>query len=601
MRRRGRGSGAPYLRLLLFLLPAERQRVFALTLVAGVACGLAAVAFHLLIRLMEHLLIDRAMAAPWPWWIYLTAALPAIGGLVCGALLHYVVPDARGSGIPQVKVAYAVKGGWIPFSTTIGKFFIGALQIGSGASLGREGPTVQVCAGIASWIGRASALSRRNLRRMLPVGAAAGIAAAFNAPIAAVTFTIEEVVGDLDQTILSGVVVAAALAAAVERGVLGEQSVFTIPTGYGLHHASSLLFYALLGVAAAVVSVVFTDALLRVRAFFKVHAGSAPWAHPAVGGLVTGTLAVVALAWLGTAGVTGGGYETLSAALGGALSVRVMLALCALKLVATVFSYSSGGAGGIFAPSLFVGAMLGGAVGQLDVALLGHSQNEIGAFALVGMGAAFAGIVRAPITSVLIIFEMTDGYSLVLPLMIANMVAYALAKRWRPAPIYEALLEQDGIHLPHRQGPVAHALEAVDVASAMTRNPNRLSAELPAATALNRVVESGHSALPVVDASGRCVGLVTEARLRRAVAEDDGDKTTGELSNRANTVYVDAPLTRALVRMHKQNVHHLAVIVRETAELVGIVTMSDVLQAQARAVQSTGDVDVTIAPVGRQI
>jgi len=203
------------LRLFLRVLPSERQRVFALTIVIGVLCGLAAVAFHLAIRATEQQLIGRAMSASghsWIWWSILT---PTLGGLLSGILLQYVVLDARGSGIPQVKVAYAVRGGKLSFAhSTVGKFLIGTLQIGSGASLGREGPTVQICAGIASLLGRAAALSRNNLRRLLPVGAAAGIAAAFNAPIAAVTFTIEEVVGDLDQTVLSGVVVAAALAAA---------------------------------------------------------------------------------------------------------------------------------------------------------------------------------------------------------------------------------------------------------------------------------------------------------------------------------------------------------------------------------------------------
>jgi chloride channel protein, CIC family len=198
-RPRVRRANVAALRLFLRALPSEQRRVFALTILIGVLCGLAAVAFHLSIRYAEGQLIDRAMKAPghaWVWWTVLT---PTLGGLLSGALLQYVVPDARGSGIPQVKVAYAVRGGRLSFThATVGKFLIGSLQIGSGASLGREGPTVQICAGIASLLGRVAALSRDNLKRLLPVGAAAGIAAAFNAPIAAVTFTIEEVVGDLD-------------------------------------------------------------------------------------------------------------------------------------------------------------------------------------------------------------------------------------------------------------------------------------------------------------------------------------------------------------------------------------------------------------------
>ena len=225
------------LRVFLRIVPSERQRVFVLTLIIGATCGLAAVAFHLAIQAAEHALIDRALAAPGTSWIGWTIVTPGLGGLLSGALLYYVVPDARGSGIPQVKVAYVVKGGQLPFRVVIGKFVLGVLQIGTGASLGREGPTVQICAGIASALGRISALSRRNMRRLLPVGAAAGIAAAFNAPIAAVMFTIEEVVGDLDQTVLSGVIVAAAIAAAIERTILGhiQSSRFRTATDFTTH------------------------------------------------------------------------------------------------------------------------------------------------------------------------------------------------------------------------------------------------------------------------------------------------------------------------------------------------------------------------------
>ena len=316
-------------------------------------------------------------------------------------------------------------------------------------SLEREGPTVQICAGISSLLARTFSLSRQSQRRMASVGVAAGIAAAFNAPIAAITFTLEEIIGDLDQTMLSGVIVAAAIAAAVERGILGQHPVFEIQRQYSLGHASSLVWYAVLGVLSAVASVTFTDSLLGLRNRFKNFTSVPKWVHPAVGGALTGGLAAVALLWLKQNGITGGGYKTLSQALAGLLSVRVMIGLCLLKLAATVCSYSSGGVGGIFAPSLFIGGMLGGAVGYVDVTVLHHSSDSIGAFALVGMGAVFAGIIRAPMTSVLIIFEMTGSYGLILPLMIANMSAYGLARHWRSVPVYEALLLQDDVTLPH--------------------------------------------------------------------------------------------------------------------------------------------------------
>lgn len=561
-------------------LPNESQHLFALTLAVGVVCGLVAVAFHLSIRAAEHLLIERALHAEGSIWMLWTVLTPTLGGLLAGAALTWMVPGARGSGIPQVKQAFAVEGGRVRFRDALGKFFVGALQIGSGASLGREGPTVQICAGAASLLARATSLPLRQMRRLTPVGVAAGIAAAFNAPIAAVTFTIEEIVGKLDQAVLSGVVIAAALAAVIERGILGVHPVIEVDQTYGLDHPSSLALYAVLGIAAAFVSVVFTEGLLKLRLWFRSLRAVPPWMHPAVGGLVTGTLAVAMLHFLGTTGVTGGGYETLGHALAGQLGLRVLVALCVVKLVATLFSYSSGGAGGIFAPSLFVGAMLGGAVGHLDVLLLGHESRQLGAFALVGMGAVFAGVIRAPITSVLIIFEMTGGYGLVLPLMLANMTSYLIAHRLRALPIYEALLEQDGIVLPHA-APPAHPLEQLQVADAMVRDVVTLGMDQSIAEGIACVASRTFARVPVVDPAGAVLGVVSVSHLRNAV---DETRPVTAVMQAGHIIRSDAPLLRAVVRMNDLGVRQLLVLDTETeSRLVGILAMSDLVRAHARA------------------
>ncbi len=520
-----------WLRATLRFAPSESQRLFLLTALIGVSCGLAAVAFHLLIRFLERNLIERATEAPGGSWIAWTLLTPTLGGLVCGILLQYVFPRARGSGIPEVKATFAHGGRELPLRDSLGKFGVAALQLGSGASLGREGPTVQICAGIASFFGRLARITHRNRRRLLPVGAAAGVAAAFNAPVAAVTFAIEEIVGDLDKTVLSGLIVAAAIAAVVERAVLGQHPVFDVAQQYELLHLSSLLVYALLGLAAALVSVAFTDSLLALRKRFRTQRVVPAWARPAIGGAVTGLLAVVALRWLGRAGVTGGGYATLESALRGELATHAMLALCVIKLVATVFCYGSGGSGGIFAPALFIGGMLGGSFGALDVHLLGHGDEMVGGFALVGMGAVFAGSIRAPITSVLIIVEMTDGYSLILPLMIANTIAYGLARRLRPAPIYEALLEQDGVHLRATTG--MQVLESIPLAPTLGRGvplvtfgENARAAELVGA-------RTNQEVYPVLEpGSGRLLGLVTDEELDLLAKEP----ALGQLVNAADVM-----------------------------------------------------------------
>ncbi len=558
---------------------SERQRLLAITLVTGVACGFAAVGFHVGIQKLEHFLFGPAIegfATPWIPWIVM---IPALGALACGALLARF-PEAAGSGIPQVKAAYATPGGRVPLRVATAKFFIGILQIGTGSSLGREGPTVQICAGLASGIGRAAGLPRKSVRRMLPVGAAAGVAAAFNAPIAAVTFAIEEIVGDLDQAVLSGVIIAAATAAAIERSVLGEEPVLHVSQAYSLEHVSSLALYAALGLFAAIVSVIFTDSLLGLRARVRAMTAFPRWARPALGGLATGILAAIALGWAGASGILGGGYLTLSSALGGGLTVKMLLVLCAFKLAATVFSYSTGGAGGIFAPALFIGGMLGGAIGHLDQALFGASGEQIGAFALVGMGAAFAGIVRAPITSVLIIFEMTDGYGLILPLMIANMTAYGLARRWRPTPIYEALLVQDGVHLPKRGAEVGRT----PVAAAMKTKAVVIPAESTVDQALRIAGAYEYTTFPIVESSGRFIGFVNRIRLVAQSEAGGGARPVTELVTRADYVLPGMTLQQAAMRLDSDSVFVTAVVDGAgSRKFLGILTSSDIVRAQAAA------------------
>jgi CIC family chloride channel protein len=571
------------------ILPNEAQHLFGLTLAVGVVCGLVAVAFHEAIQGATHLLIDRAMNTVGPAWIAWTIVSPTLGGLVAGALLTFVVPEARGSGIPQVKRAFALEGGRIRLRDAVGKFVVSVIQIGSGASLGREGPTVQICAGATSALARLTSLPSKSARRLMPVAVAAGIAAAFNAPIAAVTFTIEEIVGTLDQTVLSGVVIAAALAAVIERGVLGVHPVIEVDQAYGLEHATSLVFYALLGLGAAAVSVAFTDGLLKLRLWFRGFRALPGWMQPAVGGLVTGLLAVGTLHFLGVRGVTGGGYETLGQALAGRLALKVLFALCIIKGVATVFSYSSGGAGGIFAPALFMGAMLGGAVGYLDVAALHHEERQLGAFALVGMGAVFAGVIRAPITSVLIIFEMTGGYGLVLPLMLANMTSYLLASRWRPNSVYDALLEQDGVVLP-RATSRTHPLDQLTVADAMTSPAVSGTTEQTVRDAQELVRGRAFFLLPVTNADGTLAGIVPVARLRAAA---DATTPLSALLEPAHTVRSDAPLIRSIVQMNDAGVRQFVVVDHlQGTRVVGVIAVGDFVRAHARAAPAPDEVSV---------
>jgi CIC family chloride channel protein len=284
-------------------------------------------------------------------------------------------------------------------------------------------------------------LSPQRVRDLVPVGAAGALAAAFNTPVAAVLFALEEIIGDMNAALLGSTVVASVAAVIVERSILGNEPLFHVPT-YRLVHPAELLAYAALGVIGGVVSLIFCKSLLALRGGFLRLPQRTKMFQPALGGLVIGAILLYSPAIMGV------GYEYVDQALNGGLLLKTMVILCFLKLGATIVSYASGNAGGIFAPSLYIGAMAGGAVGMVVHRVAPFPTGNAGAYALVGMGTLFAGIIRAPMTSVFMIFEITQDYQILVPLMVANMLSFVISKHYQPTPVYHALLHQDGIHLP---------------------------------------------------------------------------------------------------------------------------------------------------------
>jgi CIC family chloride channel protein len=413
----------------------ENHVFLVLTILLGVFGGLSAVLFTLAIDATKNFLFG---AAPSTWRLL---AVPTLVSLVTGYLLAKFFNDARGSGVPQTEAAYHLHQGVIPGRVVLGKFLTGALCVGSGHSMGREGPSVQIGAGIASVLGRWLRLSPSRVQSLVPIGAAAALAAAFNTPVAAVLFALEEIIGDMNAALIGSTVVASVTAVIVERSILGNEPLFRVPA-YHLVHPAELAGYAVLGIVGGIVSVLFCKLLLRARSAFR---GMPAWTRtfqPAMGGLAIGIILVF------VPQVMGVGYEHVDQALQGSLALKTLVLLCGMKLIATIVSYASGNAGGIFAPSLFLGAMAGGAVGIGMHAWAPFPTGGPGAYALVGMGALFAGIIRAPMTSVFMIFELTQDYEILVPLMVANLLAFLISKRFQPKPVYHALLEQDGVHLP---------------------------------------------------------------------------------------------------------------------------------------------------------
>ena len=546
------------------LRQSEEQIFLVLAIVIGALTGLTVVAFILVTERFGMRLYPVG-GAPWRRLLF-----PVVGSLIIGYLLYRYFPDARGSGVPQTKAALFAHEARITLRTVLGKFFCTSATLASGIPLGREGPSVQVGAGIGSVLGRLLGLRPEQVKKLIPVGAAAAIAAAFNTPLAAVLFSLEEIVGDLNAPVMGAVVLASATAWMVLRASLGNHPLFNVPQ-YQLISPAEFAVYAVLGVAGGVVSAAFAKLLLGMRARFLRFPKRTVWLQPVAGGLLVGLMG-----WF-VPQVLGVGYGFVGDALNGRMAFHLMLLLVVLKLFAVTTSYASGNAGGIFGPALFIGAMLGGTVGTVAHHLFPAYTATPGAYALVGMGAVFAGIVRAPMTSVVMIFEMTQDYAVIVPLMIANLVSLFVASRLQHEPIYEALAVQDGIHLPsgarQRDG-------QRQVAKVMQPASQLLPAEITVQEALERVLSSKFRTWLVTDPRG-VVGVINFVWLERKLAEGE-HKKLGELVDALafSHVHPDQGLDLALERMGANQIEILPVVNRaDVHKLEGIVTLRDVLDA----------------------
>jgi CIC family chloride channel protein len=555
----------PLLHRVAQLQQREDQVFLVLALVIGALTGLAVVAFIVLTERLGMRLYPAGGAA-WRRMLF-----PVVGSLGIGYLLFRYFPNARGSGVPQTKAALFAHEGRITLRTVLGKFFCTSATLASGIPLGREGPSVQVGGGIASILGRALGLRPEKVKALLPVGAAAAIAAAFNTPLAAVLFSLEEIMGDLHAPVLGSVVLASATSWMVLRLLLGNSPLFKVPQ-YQLVHPLEFAIYAVLGVAGGLVSVAFTKLLLGMRARFLRFPKKTLWFQPVAGGLLVGLMGLLVPQVLGV------GYGYVGDALNGNMALKLMALLVVLKLITVTTSYASGNAGGIFGPALFIGAMLGGAVGTVAHRWLPAFTATPGAYALVGMGAVFAGIVRAPMTSVLMIFEMTQDYAVIVPLMISNLMSLFISSRLQRQPIYEALAVQDGIHLP-----TAESRQRSDrrrVKRVLRTVSEFLSTEMPVQQALERVRSSGSRTWLVTDRRG-VMGVINLSTLEREVQEGIAKKLSDVVgAHEFPHVHADQGLDLALELMGTNQIEILPVVSRaDVHKLEGIVTLRDVLDS----------------------
>ncbi len=557
------------------------EHTFMVVVAVGIGClgGLGAVGFRLLIKVVQSGAwgswtygLDVVRAHPW-WWIVL---VPAVGGLIVGPLAHFLAPEAKGHGVPEVMEAVALHSGAIRPRLVLVKSLASGICIGTGGSVGREGPIVQIGSALGSGIGQWLQVSGARLRTLAACGAAAGIAATFNAPVAGALFAVEIILGDFGVTQFSPIVISSVMATVISRHFLGDFPAFDVPP-LEMVSAWELVTYAVLGLVAAGVALVFIWLVYGMEDLFE-RLPVRPWLLASIGGVLVGLLGVFGPEILGV------GYEATNAALWGRLSLGVLAVLIPLKLLATSFTLGSGGSGGIFAPSLFLGAMTGGLVGGLAHHWFPSVTGAAGAYSLVGMGAVVAGATHAPITAILIIFELTSDYRLILPLMVSCIIATLITTRLRHGSIYTTKLLRRGLDI--FRGQELNILRSLAVKDVMSADMLIVDEGDSLGSVLRRLAGTRHSTVYVVSREGRLAGVVDPTELRDALLQGDvlADLVVARelASEDVPAVTPDQDLDTVSRIFAGRSLDELPVVSAATGRIVGVIARRHLIEAYNR-------------------
>ena len=549
------------------IAPTREERLFlVLSIFIGIISGLLVVSFRIAISWVQILTLGSAPQAGLLRLIF----VPIIMGAVVAALVQFYFPAARGSGVNQTKAALYIYNGYISFKTVIGKFITSALAIGGGFSLGPEDPSLQIGAGVASVISRKIGMSRQRLRLFAPVGAAAGLAAAFNAPISAILFVIEEVIGRWSAAVLGSVVLAAISSVVVARRFWGSEPMFQIPS-VTVTDSRELLAYAVLGVIGGLAASIFSHALGYLRPRLRSLPRWTFFVQSPIAGLCVGVIGFV-----GFPQVMGPGYEVMDRAMHGQFTWQLLMALALLKILATTLSFSSGTPGGMFAPTLFIGAMLGASIGTFEKVFFPNLHITVGAYALVGMGVLFAAFLRVPLTSVFMVLEVSGNYSILLPVILANTIAYLVSRSLQAHAIFEVFTHQDGLDLPsmeeQREEVVLHLEDALRPLSVPVIDGG---ATLGAAA---EELDSKHAEVFLIRLPGHTWYSMTRAELGNlaAVSAPETVVVNTLKADRIPLLFPDLPLDSALPHLARWPI--LPIQNRASrGSIEGTVTLSDVL------------------------
>jgi CIC family chloride channel protein len=545
----------------------EDRFFLVLSVFIGIFSGLSVVCFRYAIDWCRiYVLGTGAQLSPWRLLL-----APTIVGLIIALLVIHVFPLARGSGVNQTKAALFIYNGYIPIRTAVGKFITAALAIGSGQSLGPEDPSLQIGAALASALGRRLRLSRERMRLIAPVGAAAGLAAAFNAPISAVLFVIEEVIGRWTAGILGSVVLASVSSVVVLRWFMGSESLFRIPT-VRMQQPTELLAYSILGIIGGFASVALSSGIGYLRPRCRALPRWTQYFQPALAGLIIGCVAA-----LGAPQVMGAGYEYIDQAMHGQFTWQFLAILAVVKIVATMLSFVSGTPGGMFAPVMFIGAMFGAAVGGAQHALFPHLAWSPGTYALVGIGVLFAGFLRVPMTSVFMVLEVSGNYSIILPVIVANTFAYVISRALQPVAIFDMLTRQDGLELPSMEEQREESILRVEDAMQPPRTPVIDADDL--AKWGTQFAKSEMPEVMLVRLRPNGWSSLTRDELRSIIQSDRDGLNTDELfaERQVPVVHPDQPLDIALRYVDRWPL--VPVVSRaDFNKLEGIITEHDVLE-----------------------
>jgi CIC family chloride channel protein len=559
----------------------EHTIMAVLAVAVGLAGGFGAVGFRYLIDFFQNLaygsseeLLNVVLALPW----YLKVWVPAAGGLVVGPLVYFFAREAKGHGVPEVMEAVALKGGVIRKRVVFVKILASAISISTGGSVGREGPIVQIGSAIGSALGQVLKVSQDRMRTLVGCGAAAGIAATFNAPIAGAMFALEVVLGEFGLATFSPIVISSVVATAVSRAFLGDIPAFIVPA-YELVSVWEFPMYLVLGIFCAMVGVAFTRGLYRVEDLFDDFKFP-EYLKAIIGGMI-----------LGAGGfffpqVLGVGYGAIDLALMQKLAWWLLLVLIVVKILATSITIGSGGSGGIFAPSLFMGAMAGGFFGTVAHQLFPTVTASAGAYSIVGMGAVVSATTHGPLAAILILFEMTGNYKIILPLMLSCIVANLFAGQLMKESIYTLKLVRRGIDI--REGKEVNVLKSMFVKDVMNRDVETIAEGSALEEMTDKISKSKFNSFPVLDAGNKLAGILSFNDYSEAIFDEDlkGLVVARDLaSENVVTVSVDDDLYTALGKISRKDFSTLPVVSPDDpAELVGIVTRRDIIGAYEKAV-----------------